>query len=42
MEKINNHVFTPNLDKVFKMKDICQAHDYIETRKHKGKVVLVF
>ena len=33
-------VINPRLDKVFKAEDIAEAHDYVESRKSMGKVVL--
>jgi NADPH:quinone reductase-like Zn-dependent oxidoreductase len=36
----NLGVFAPTLAKVFKATDIAAAHDYLETRKSIGKVVV--
>lgn len=32
----------PSIDKVFEFKDICQAHEYVETGRKKGSVVVRF
>ncbi len=42
MEKINNKLYFPFVDKIFNMKDISHAHKYIENRQQQGKVVMVF
>ena len=42
MIKIKNGKYIPTLDKVFPMKDIRNAHEYIENRQHMGKVVMEF
>jgi len=42
MEKIHNKVYSPFVDKIFKMEDIRKAHAYIEQSKHNGKVAMVF
>ena len=41
MDKINNGVYVPFVDKVFHMSDIKKAHKRIENGKHIGKVVVV-
>ena len=42
MEKIRDKVYFPFVDKIFKMQNIRQAHEYIENSHQKGKVVMVF
>ena len=42
MEHINNRTYFPFVDKIFKIQDIHQAHEYIENRQHKGKVLMEF
>lgn len=37
-----NETLKPNIDRVFKMKDIRQAHEYLESNESFGKVVLEF
>ena len=41
MSKINNQNYNPMVDKIFAMKDIRDAHEYMENRQQSGKVVLV-
>ena len=41
MAKINQKQYLPNVDKIFAMKDIREAHNYIENRQQMGKVVLL-
>ena len=41
MDKIKNGKYKPMVDKVIPMKDIRDAHEYIQNRQHKGKVVVV-
>jgi len=41
MSKINNQNYNPMVDKIFTMKDIRDAHEYMENRQQSGKVVLV-
>ena len=41
MSKINNQKYNPMVDKIFAMKDIRDAHEYMENRQQSGKVVLV-
>ena len=41
MSKINNQKYNPTVDKIFAMKDIRDAHEYMENRQQSGKVVLV-
>ena len=41
MSKINNKKYNPMVDKIFAMKDIRDAHEYMENRQQSGKVVLV-
>jgi len=41
MTKINEKIYVPMVDKIFPMKDIRDAHKYIENRQQMGKVVLV-
>ena len=41
MKKIHNNIYFPFVDKIYKMKDVRPAHEYIENSQHKGKVVLV-
>ena len=41
MSKINQKQYLPNVDKIFAMKDIREAHNYIENRQQMGKVVLL-
>ena len=40
MEKINQKKYTPIVDKVFPMKNIRDAHSYIENRQQMGKVIV--
>ena len=42
MKKIHKQVYLPFVDKIFKMEDIQNAHEYIEKSQHNGKVVMVF
>ena len=39
---IEKRLIVPNLDKVFRIEDICEAHEYLESNKSFGKVVLEF
>ena len=41
MNKINDKVYKPFVDKVFRFKDVRNAHQYLEDRKQYGKVILV-
>ena len=41
MSKINQRKYQPIVDKIFAMKDIREAHNYIENRHQMGKVVLL-
>ena len=41
MSKINDKVYKPFVDKVFRFKDVKNAHQYLEDRKQYGKVILV-
>ena len=41
MAKINQKQYLPIVDKIFAMKDIREAHNYIENRQQMGKVVLL-
>ena len=41
MNKIKDKKYIPMVDNVFPMKDIHDAHDYLESRKQMGKVVLI-
>ena len=41
MEKIENGKYLPMVDKVIPMKDIRDAHEYLENRQQMGKVVVV-
>ena len=41
INKIKDGKYMPMVDKVFAMEDIRDAHEYIENRKQKGKVVVV-
>ena len=41
MDNINHKIYTPLIDKVFPMKDIRFAHQYIEDRRQMGKVIVV-
>ena len=42
LNKIQNKIYFPFVDKIFQMQDIRQAHEYIENRKQVGKVVVEF
>jgi len=39
--KINDKKYLPSIDKVYKFKDIKEAHLRMENRKHFGKIVLI-
>ena len=41
MNKISEKKYTPIIDKIFPMKDIRLAHEYIEERQQMGKVIVV-
>ena len=41
MIKINDKKYMPIVDRVFKMENVRLAHQYIEQRKQKGKIILV-
>ena len=41
MTKINEKKYFPVVDKIFPMKNVQVAHEYLEKRKQMGKVVLV-
>ena len=38
---MHNNKYIPINDKTFAMKDIRAAHQYVEDRKQKGKVIIV-
>ena len=40
MNLINEKIYIPTVNKIFPMKDIREAHAYIENRQQLGKVVL--
>lgn len=39
---IENKLIVPNVNKVFRVEEICQAHEYLESNESFGKVVLEF
>ena len=41
MKKINDKIYKPFVDEVFRFKDIKKAHSYLENRKQYGKIILV-
>ena len=41
MDKIIKKQYTPMIDKIFPMKDISLAHQYIEKRQQMGKIIVV-
>ena len=40
LDKINDNVYLPFIDKIYNFKDIKKAHMRMENRKHFGKIVL--
>ena len=41
MKKINDKIYKPFVDEIFRFKDIKKAHSYLEDRKQYGKIILV-
>ena len=41
MKKINDKIYKPFVDEIFRFKDIKKAHSYLENRKQYGKIILV-
>lgn len=41
MNKINNKIYKPFIDKIFKFSDVSKAHSRIEKRKQIGKIILI-
>ena len=41
MRKINDKIYKPFVDEIFRFKDIKKAHSYLEDRKQYGKIILV-
>ena len=41
MDKISKKIYKPFVDKIYSFDDVKLAHEYIENRLNKGKVVLV-
>ena len=41
MNKIVEKKFTPMIDRIYPMNEIRDAHEYIESRRQMGKVVVI-